>query len=115
MAGNVESAKAAAKVAEDGMNDAAAKAAAARENANYAQYARARAADPLGTEADMAAKDYAAAKAREADAFEHPDADAYQSARKAAAIAKERADEARAAADAAKGTRVGSIFGGDKP
>jgi PrsW family intramembrane metalloprotease len=115
MAKNLDEAKTAAAIADQRMNEANLKAAEAREEANNAHYAAARAADPLGTAADNADKDYAAAKAREAQAFEEPDAKTYQDARQAAMLAKEKADAARAAANAAKDARSASVTPFHKP
>ena len=114
-AADVDSAKEAAKNAEDAMNAANAKAADARQAADYATYAQSRAADPLGTAAGNADANYAAAKAREDAAFEQPDAKEYQDARKAAALAREQADEARAAANAAKDARNAQVIRKDDP
>jgi hypothetical protein len=115
MAADVDQAKAAADVAEKGLNEANAKAADARQTAEYGHYARDRAANPERTAAEQADKEYADAKAREADAFEHPDPKEYQAARKAAMLAKEKADEARAAANAVKDTRIASHIRKDDP
>jgi PrsW family intramembrane metalloprotease len=115
MAKEADEAKAAAGVAEQGMNEANVKAAEAREEASNAHYAAARAADPLGTAADNADKNYAAAKAREAKAWEEPDTGAYHDARQAAMLAKQQADAARAAANAARDARSASVTPVDKP
>jgi RsiW-degrading membrane proteinase PrsW (M82 family) len=115
MANDAADAKTAADVAEKGMNEADAAAATAREEAANAQAAAARAADPLGTAADQADKDYEAAHARENQAFEEPDAQAYQEARQAALLAKQKADAARAAANAARDTRSAMVVPVDKP
>jgi RsiW-degrading membrane proteinase PrsW (M82 family) len=108
-AADAEAAKAAANDAQDAVDAANAKAAAAhsdaaaaQENSANAAHDAARAADPQGAAADDAAKDYAAAQKREAEAWEGTDNQAYHDAHQATAIAKERADAARAAADAAR-------------
>jgi hypothetical protein len=115
MAKDAAEAKAAADVAEKGVNEAADTAATARQEAADAHAAAARAADPLGAAADQAEKDYAAAHARENQAFEEPDAKAYQDAREAAMLAKEKADAARAAANAARDARSAMFLPVDKP
>ena len=77
----------------------------------------ARAADPLGAAADDAAANHAAAQKRADDAFYHTenkDPDAYKNALKEAALAKERAEQARALADAGRSGR-GSLGWKDKP
>ncbi len=109
-----EDAKNAAGVAENGMNEANAKAAEARQAAGDAQQAADRAADPLGTAADEADKNYAAAQAKEWSAFQERDSD-YPAALKASALAREQAEAARAAANAAKDVRSASVIGVDKP
>jgi hypothetical protein len=114
-AADVDSAREAAKNAEDAMNAANARAADARQTADHAAHAQARAADPLGTAASNADANYATAKAREDAAFEKPDAKEYQDARKAAALARERADEARAAANAARDARTTQVIRKDDP
>ena len=126
MAGEVESDKEAARNAADAMNAANAKAAEARAAAdvaargadaanNAAARAAARAADPLGTAADTANQEYAAAQANADKAFLNTDHKAYHDAQQALALAKEKADAARAAADAARDARAARVIPVDKP
>ena len=130
MAGEVDSAKEAARNAEDAMNAANAKAAEARAAADTtargadaandaaakaAAHAAARAADPLGTAADTANQEYAAAQAHADQAFLNTDQKSFHDAQQALALAKEKADAARAAADAARDARSARVIPVDKP
>jgi hypothetical protein len=93
-------ARKAASVAENGVTEANAKAAEAREAAN-------RAADPLSAAASDADKNYQAALAKESKAFMYGDHSDYQAAQRETAVAREQAEAAHAAVEAAKDTRAG--------
>ena len=89
--------KAASDQAQDALNAANAKAAAAHDASSQAASAAGHAAN-----VDSAASDYAAAKAKADAAWSGSDTEAYSEAQKAALAAKQRLDEAQAAADAAR-------------
>ena len=110
-----DAAKAASDQAQEALNAANAKAAAAHEGAAKAANSAAAVSDPEGAAADAAAKNYADAQAHESKTWFDENAGDYGTAHEATRVAKEQADAARAAADAARKRGGGSTSRNDKP